>query len=63
LVLRVGVRFCSESIPTPILIPLYLLLFWLTGTSSSLEVASCVPQIFGNDDIDVLSWDFGMYGN
>jgi hypothetical protein len=37
-----------------------MLLLLLTGTSSSLEVASCIPQIFGNDDIDVLSWDFGM---
>jgi len=29
------------------------------GTSSSPEIASCVDAIFGQD-IDVLSWDFGM---
>ena len=29
------------------------------GTSSGLEVGSCVDQIFGLD-IDVLSWDYGM---
>jgi hypothetical protein len=55
----VSFRLHSPNIPKLSLSILYLVVF-VTGTSSAMEVASCVPQIFGNDDIDVLSWDFGM---